>query len=109
MEKEFQSEEERLAAIQQKQAELREVFGQRVSDFKHSFESGSGKKVYDYLSKFCFENETTFDTNSQSTCNFNEGSRYVILEIKKWLKNETVDLAVKESMKKFNLMKGTRL
>jgi len=45
----------------------------------------SGKRVYDYLSKFCFENQSTFDAGSQSTCNFNEGSRFVILEIKKWL------------------------
>ena len=64
---------------------LREVLEQRVTDFKHSFETPSGKRVYDYLSKFCFENQSTFDANSQSTCNFNEGSRFVILEIKKWL------------------------
>ena len=62
-----------------------EELGQRVTDFKHSFETPSGKRVYDYLSKFCFENQSTFDASSQSTCNFNEGSRFVILEIKKWL------------------------
>ena len=74
---------------------LQEVLEQRVSDFKHSFESPTGKRVYEYLSKFCFENQSTFDASSQSTSNFNEGSRYVILEIKKWLK--------------FDLTKGEKL
>ena len=67
------------------QEELQEALEQRVCDFKHSFESPSGKRVYEYLSKFCFENQSTFDASSQSTCYFNEGSRFVILEIKKWL------------------------
>jgi len=74
--------------------ELQRAIEQRVSDFKHSFESGPGRRVYDYLSKFCFENQSTFDSSSQSTSNFNEGSRYVILEIKKWLE--------------FDLTKGTK-
>ena len=65
--------------------ELQEALEQSVSDFKHSFESPTGKRVYEYLSAFCFENQSTFDAGSQSTCNFNEGSRYVILEIRKWL------------------------
>lgn len=65
--------------------ELQEALEQRVSDFKHTFESGPGKRVYEYLSKFCFENQSTFNASSQSTCNFNEGSRYVILEIRKYL------------------------
>ena len=65
--------------------ELQEALEQRVSDFKHAFESGPGKRVYEYLSKFCFENQSTFDDRNQSTCSFNEGSRYVILEIRKWL------------------------
>ncbi len=65
--------------------ELQEAIEQRVSDFKHAFESGPGKRVYDYLSKFCFENQSTFDASSQSTCAFNEGSRYVILEIRRLL------------------------
>ena len=62
-----------------------EELQQRVSDFQQSFETPSGRRVYEYLSKFCFENQSTFDASSQSTCNFNEGSRFVILEIKKWL------------------------
>ena len=65
--------------------ELQEALEQRVVDFKHSFETPSGKRVYEYLSKFCFENQSTFDASSQSTSNFNAGSRFVILEIKKWL------------------------
>ncbi len=75
------------------QEELQEALEQRVSDFKHSFETLPGKRVYEYLSKFCFENQSTFDASSQSTCNFNEGSRFVILEIKKWLE---FDLTKKE-------------
>ncbi len=67
------------------QEELQEALEQRVTDFKHSFETPSGKRTYDFLAKFCFKNQSTFDANSQSTSNFNEGSRYVILEIDKWL------------------------
>ena len=73
--------------------ELQEALEQRVVDFKHSFETPSGKRVYEYLSKFCFENQSTFDASSQSTSNFNAGSRFVILEIKKWLE---FDLTKKE-------------
>ena len=72
-----------------------EELGQRVTDFKHSFETPSGKRTYDYLAKFCFKNQSTFNASSQSTCNFNEGSRFVILEIDKWLN--------------MDLMKGTKL
>jgi len=74
--------------------ELQEALSQRVSDFKHSFGTPSGQRVLKYLSEFCFENQSTFDASSQSTCNFNEGSRYVILEINKWLN--------------FDLTKGTK-
>lgn len=65
--------------------ELQEALAQRVSDFKHSFESGPGKRVYDYLAKFCFKNQSTFNAESASTSDFNEGSRFVILEIDYWL------------------------
>ena len=74
--------EQKKAKLKQ---ELQEALEQRVSDFKHTFESGPGKRVYKYLSQFCFEKQSTFDASSQSTCNFNEGSRFVILEIRKWL------------------------
>ena len=78
-----------------KDEELQEALEQRVTDFKHSFETPSGKRTYDYLAKFCFKNQSTFNAGSQSTSNFNEGSRYVILEIDKW--------------KDMDLMKGTKL
>ena len=82
---------EQKAKIEQEK--LQEVLEQRVTDFKHSFETPSGKRTYEYLAKFCFENQSTFNASSQSTCNFNEGSRFVILEIKKWLE---FDLTKKE-------------
>ncbi len=78
---------------QKAEEELQEALEQRVSDFQQSFETPSGKRVYEYLSKFCFENQSTFDASSQITCNFNEGSRFVILEIRKWLE---FDLTKKE-------------
>ncbi len=65
--------------------ELQHVLEQRVSDFKHSFGGGPGTRNYDYLAKFCFKNQSTFDAGSKSTSDFNEGSRFVILEIDKWL------------------------
>jgi hypothetical protein len=65
--------------------ELREALEQRKADFKQTFEDGPGQRVYKYLAEFCFKNKSTFNASSQSTCNFNEGSRYVILEIDKWL------------------------
>ncbi len=77
-----------------KEQELQEALEQRVSDFKHAFGSGPGKRNYEYLSQFCFENESTFDASSQSTCNFNEGSRFVILEIKKWRDATSNDIEI---------------
>ena len=74
------------------QEELRAAFEQRVSNFKHSFESATGKKVYEYLSKFCFDSQSTFNASSQSTSNFNEGSRFVILEIKKWVNMDSAGI-----------------
>jgi len=73
---------------------LQQAISQRVSDFKHSFESGPGKRVYKYLAEFCFKDKSTFDASSESTSDFNEGSRFVILEIDKWLN--------------FDLTKGTK-
>ena len=74
--------------------EIREVYEQRVSDFKHTFEAGPGKRVYKYVSEWCFENKSTFDASSQSTCSFNEGSRFVILEIRKWLDATSTDIEI---------------
>ena len=79
--------EEREMTLEEKQ--------QRVSDFKRAFESSPGRynSVYEYLSKFCFKNQTTFFADSQSICNWQEGSRVVLLEIDKWLE---FDLTKKE-------------
>ena len=76
--------------------EDRKVLEQRVSDFKRSFGSPLKNSVYDYLSEFCFGNQSTFDKSSQIICNFNEGSRFVILEIDKWCKDETVEIMLSE-------------
>ncbi len=59
---------------------------QRHSDFLHIF-SGSpqGKRIYDYLSKFCLKKECTFDRDSARKSDFNAGARAVILEIDYWL------------------------
>lgn len=73
--------------------EQMEMFEQRISDFKHSFESPTGKRVFEYLSEFCFENQSTFNAGSESTCHFNEGSRFVILEIRKWLNMDLAKLS----------------
>ena len=78
---------------EEEKEKLQEALEQRVVDFKHSFETPSGKRTYEYLAKFCFANQSTFDASSQSACNFNEGSRFVILEIDKWLE---FDLTKKE-------------
>ncbi len=59
---------------------------QRNIDFLHIF-SGSpqGKRIYDYLSKFCLKKECTFDKDSARKSDFNAGARAVILEIDYWL------------------------
>ncbi len=59
---------------------------QRNSDFLHIF-SGSpqGKRIYDYLSKFCLKKECTFDKDSARKSDFNAGARAVILEIDFWM------------------------
>ena len=59
---------------------------QRNSDFLHIF-SGSpqGKRIYDYLSKFCLKKECTFDRESARKSAFNAGARAVILEIDYWM------------------------
>ncbi len=58
----------------------------RNSDFLQVF-SGSpqGKRIYDYLSKFCLKKECTFDRDSARKSDFNTGARAVILEIDYWL------------------------
>ncbi len=58
---------------------------QRNSDFLQIF-SGSpqGKRIYDYLAKFCLKKECTFDKDSARKSDFNTGARAVILEIDYW-------------------------
>ena len=68
-----------------------QIVEERVSDFKHSFESGPGKRVTNYLSKFCFEKGMTFVENSDITA-FREGKRAVILEIRRWLEFDLTKL-----------------
>ncbi len=59
---------------------------QRNSDFLHIFSSSpQGKRIYDYLSKFCLKKECTFDKDSARKTDFNAGARAVILEIDYWL------------------------
>ena len=62
-----------------------EIGQQRVTDFKHSFESGPGKRVDEHLSRFCLEHRSTFVEDSGRKSDFNEGARSVILEIRRWL------------------------
>ena len=69
---------------------MREIESDRVkrrnSDFLQLF-SGStqGKRVYDYLSRFCLKKECTFDKESARKSDFNTGARAVILEIDYWM------------------------
>ncbi len=66
---------------------------QRNSDFLHIF-SGSpqGKRIYDYLSKFCLKKECTFDRESARKSDFNAGARAVILEIDYWIEYDLSSL-----------------
>ncbi len=68
-----------------------QIIEERVSDFKHSFQSGPGKRVDKYLSEFCFEKNMTFVENSDITA-FREGKRAVILEIRRWLEYDLTKL-----------------
>ena len=63
-----------------------EKIKQRNSDFLHIF-SGSpqGKRIYDFLAKFCLKKECTFDRESARKSDFNAGARAVILEIDYWM------------------------
>ena len=72
--------ENRLAA-----EEKSEIIHQRVTDFKHAFETAHGKRVYKKLSEFCLEKSSTYIEGSPHRTSFNEGARAVILEIRRWL------------------------
>lgn len=70
----------------------KEKICQRVSDFKHSFESGPGKRVDKHLSKFCLEHSSTYVKDCGRKSDFNEGARSVILEIRRWLNYDLTKL-----------------
>ena len=61
-----------------------QIVEQRVSDFKHSFQSGPGARTYKHLSQFCLEHENTYVPDSDKSI-WNAGAREVILEIRRWL------------------------
>ena len=63
-----------------------EIVVQRNSDFMNVFLSDDrGKRVLDYLSKFCLENKDTFVPDDVQKSTYNQGARRVILEIRHWL------------------------
>jgi hypothetical protein len=62
-----------------------EIYVQRHSDFVNTFTGDRQKRVLDYISKFCLENDCTFDRDSARKSDFNQGARAVILEIRRWL------------------------
>ena len=62
-----------------------DIYIQRNSDFLHTFAGEAGVRTLKHLSKFCLENDCTFDKHSSSKSDFNQGARAVILEIRRWL------------------------
>jgi len=62
-----------------------QIVEQRVSDFKHSFQSGPGIRTHKHLSRFCLENESTYVEGSALKTAFNEGARSAAIEIRRWL------------------------
>lgn len=68
-----------------------QIVEERASDFKHSFETPTGKRTCEVLSKFCFEKDMTYVENSDVSA-FREGKRAVILEIRRWLNYDLTKL-----------------
>jgi len=62
-----------------------EILKQRNGDFIETFTGERQERVLAYLSKFCLENDCTFDRNSARKTDFNQGARSIILEIRHWL------------------------
>jgi len=57
--------------------------------FRRCFEKNEpGIRVLEYLSKFCLEGRTTFNPSSDRMAALNEGSRRVIIEIRRMLKEK---------------------
>jgi hypothetical protein len=59
---------------------------QIITDFKTAFiDCEAGRRVIEYLSKYCFESRSTIDNDSARNSDFNQGRREVILEIRRKL------------------------
>lgn len=80
-----------------------EIVIQRNMDFLNTFGSEAGKRVLDYLSKFCLEHRPTFSEKSERESSFNEGSRFVIIEIRKWMNIDVSKLNIETEVLKENL------
>jgi len=73
-----------------------EVILQRAMDFKNSLTGEHGARVLDYISKFCLEKSSTFIEDSERKSAFNEGARFVIIEIRRWVEYDTSKLNFEE-------------
>ncbi len=62
-----------------------EILRQRNADSLYSFSGPHGERTLARLSKFCLEKRSTFVEGNRSKTDYNEGSRSVILEIRRWL------------------------
>ncbi len=58
---------------------------QMIIDWHTTFDSESGKRVLDRLSKFCLEKQSCYTQGDSHETAFNEGARSVILEIRRRL------------------------
>ena len=65
---------------------------QKNSDFLYTFSGERGSRVLEHLSKYCMENDCTFNAKSARMTDFNEGARSVIIEIRHWLNMDITNL-----------------
>ena len=70
---------------------------QLVMDFMTTFTSEGGARVLDNLSKFCYENESTYKGTDTHGTAFQEGARSVILYIRSQLKKDLHEVKQKEA------------
>lgn len=63
-------------------------------DYRKLFDSPDGKRVFEDLARYCFENRSTYVENSQSLEHINQGKRAVILYIRYKMKDETKEAKV---------------
>ncbi len=61
---------------------------QLAMDFMNIFTSEGGERVITNLSKFCYENESTYKGSDTHGSAFQEGARSVILYIRSQLKKD---------------------